>query len=181
MPRHSGEPRSQRREAKTPSTPKCLKTSELDLHKSVADFLDWMLLPPAMWTTFPAGWGKLGKAVAGKLKACGLKEGMPDILVFHDRRTIGIELKTGTKQSEAQAMMASKLKEAGVPVWVCKSIDEVYDILFNDYRIPMRPYFYGYPANVPAAEARRKAQLDARKAKAAQEAIEFVAPPVEVR
>ena len=65
----------------------------MDLHASVAGQLDWRLKRPAFYTTFPAGWGKLPGMVAGKLKACGLKAGMPDLLVWYEGRTVGIELK----------------------------------------------------------------------------------------
>ena len=51
---------------------KKVKASEAQLHKSVAEFLDWVLLPPALWTTFPAGWGKLGKATAGQMEREGV-------------------------------------------------------------------------------------------------------------
>ena len=104
--------------------------SENELHASVAEFLDWALLPPALYTTFPAGWGKLGKATAGRLKKCGLKEGFPDLLIFHDGRCYGIELKVGkNKESLAQREMFNKLYDAGVQVRTCRSIDEVYGLL----------------------------------------------------
>jgi hypothetical protein len=100
----------------------------------VAQLLDWILLPPAIWTTFPAGWGKLGKATAGRLYASGLKKGMPDILVFncvqppHPRRSsvIGIELKVGDNAvSSAQRTMFAKLQAVGIRVYVCRNIEDV--------------------------------------------------------
>jgi hypothetical protein len=128
------------------------------LHRTVAEFLDWMLLPPTVWTTFPAGWGKLGKAVAGRLKACGMKEGMPDAFVFHGGRAIGIEFKTETsKQSLVQINMNYKLMNAGIPVYVCRSIEEVYDILIS-HKVPMR----SFNGILPTSESRRPPQLDAR-------------------
>src|SRR5215468_12790351 len=60
------------------------------LHRSVAELLDWCLIPPALYSTFPSGWGQLNKATAGTLKACGLKAGWPDIMVFSPRRCVGI-------------------------------------------------------------------------------------------
>jgi hypothetical protein len=138
-----------------------VRASEDELHRSVAEFLDWMLLPPTVWTTFPAGWGKLGKATAGRLKASGLKEGMPDILVFRGV-TIGIELKTEKgKQSPAQITMMPKLRAAGVSVHVCHSIDEVYEVL-TTFRVPMRP-FHG---SFTKAKSRRPPQPDTRTAQA---------------
>lgn len=111
---------------------------ELSLHKSVAELLDWMLLEPAVWTTFPAGWGKLTPAMAGILYRCGLKKGMPDILVFHLGRCLGIELKApGRSQSAAQRSMTAKLQAAGIDVFVARSLGEVADILRRE-GIPMR-------------------------------------------
>lgn len=106
------------------------KVSESQLHKATADLLDWVLLPPALWTTFPAGWGKLGKATAGSLKGSGLKAGMPDILIFFNGHVTGIELKTETgKVSRKQMDMFYRLAEAGVRVYICKNTDDVIGVL----------------------------------------------------
>ena len=121
-----------------------LKMSETDLHRSVAEYLDWVLLPPAVWTTFPAGWTALRKGAAGRLKGCGLKAGMPDILVFYNGFTVGIELKTPKgKSSDDQIAMAHKLNKAGVVVHVCRSVDEVREVLSDIHQIPMRKHEFG--------------------------------------
>ena len=107
---------------------------ESEFHVSVAELLDWILLPPAIFTTFPAGWGKLTKATAGRLYASGMKKGMPDILVFapvqppHPRRStvIGLELKVGANSlSSAQRTTFASLQAAGVRTYVCRSLEEV--------------------------------------------------------
>lgn len=113
--------------------------SEADLHRTVAEYLDYALIPPATYSTFPAGWGKLGRAMAGQLKASGLKPGMPDIFVF-DRfrmsanrvypRVVGIELKIpGQKPSAAQQLMFDRLRTLGIPVYVCECVEDVVMIL----------------------------------------------------
>jgi hypothetical protein len=109
---------------------------ESELHVSVAELLDWILIPPAMFTTFPAGWGKLTKATAGRLYASGLKKGMPDILVFDVRqrmdvtKVIGIELKVGIYSvSSAQREMFAKLQAVGIRVYVCRNIEDVVGAL----------------------------------------------------
>jgi hypothetical protein len=111
---------------------------ESELHVSVAELLDWILVPPAMFTTFPAGWGKLSKATAGRLYASGMKKGFPDILVFAPRKVIGIELKVGANApSSAQRTMFAKLQAVGITVYICRSIDDVVQAL--DYTgIPHR-------------------------------------------
>lgn len=112
--------------------------SESQLHASVAQFLDWALLPPTIWTTFPAGWGKLTKGTAGRLYACGLKKGMPDILVFCRRDhnssyVVGIELKAGRNGlSSAQRTMFAALQGVGIPVYVCRSIEDVAEMLTQE-------------------------------------------------
>jgi hypothetical protein len=127
-----------RKPRKRPFKLKAWEPSEDELHRSVAQWLDWMLLPPALYTTFPAGWGELDNATAGRLKASGLKPGFPDILAFRPGRCIGIELKTSDgplKQSQKE--MFPKLKAAGVDVYVCRSVDEVVQVLVEQ-GFPMR-------------------------------------------
>jgi hypothetical protein len=112
--------------------------SEADLHATVAEFLDWALMPPALFTTFPAGWGKLPPATAGRLKGSGLKQGFPDLLIFHDGRCVGIELKVkGRKPSLAQQCMFHQLRQAGVLVYICESVEDVAFTL-RDSGVPMR-------------------------------------------
>lgn len=124
--------RSRRTRARQP------KVTEAQLHHSVAQLLDWLLLPPALYTTFPAGWGKFSKAMAGQLKHSGLKPGMPDILVFYDGACVGLELKApGRKASDVQLEMSEKLQAAGVRVFVCDSAELVLSVLL-ELGIPMR-------------------------------------------
>lgn len=96
-------------------------------HVSVAELLDFILIPPDFFTTFPAGYGKLGKATAGRLYAKGLKKGVPDIFVFaRNRNTIGIELKAGRNGVQSsQREMHAKLQAVGIRVYVARTIDEV--------------------------------------------------------
>ncbi|HEX8829157.1 MAG TPA: VRR-NUC domain-containing protein [Xanthobacteraceae bacterium] len=120
---------------------------ESDLHKSVATLLDWVLIPPTFFTTFPAGWGKLNKATAGRLYASGLKPGMPDIFIFAEARVIenkkrpiviGIELKVGANSvSSAQRTMFAKLYAVGIRVYICRNIDDVIAAL-REAGIPHR-------------------------------------------
>lgn len=107
-----------------------LKVTEAQLHKAAADLLDLVLLPPAIWTTFPAGWGKLGKATAGRLHGSGLKAGFPDILIFFNGHCVGVELKTANGVvSKDQHKMFMRLYEAGVRVYICRTTDDVIGVL----------------------------------------------------
>lgn len=112
--------------------------AESQLHKTIADLLNAALLPPAIWTTFPAGWGKLPKGTAGRLHASGLKAGFPDILIFHDGRCIGIELKVPAgRLSAIQQSMFHALANAGVRVYVARSAEDVLVIL-REAKLPVR-------------------------------------------
>jgi hypothetical protein len=111
-----------------------LTPSERQLHRTVAEFLDWALMPPAVYTTFPAGWGKLSEAMAGELRACGLKTGFPDILIFDLHpiianrlypKVVGIELKAKTGVSAAQQLMFPRLKAVGWAIYVCRDLESV--------------------------------------------------------
>ena len=114
------------------------KGRESDLHLTVAELLDWILLPPAFYSTFPAGWGKLKGATADRLKKSGLKAGMPDILVFYRCRAMGIELKvSGAQPSSVQRTTFAQLQAAGVPIYVCRSISDVIEAL-NKCRVPFK-------------------------------------------
>jgi hypothetical protein len=92
-----------------------------------------------MYTTFPAGWDKMSPAMSGMLKGCGLKAGMPDILVFHPSgRCLGIELKTGRNtQTATQKETAAQLLATGVPVIVARSVEDVLAVL-ERWDIPHR-------------------------------------------
>jgi hypothetical protein len=133
---------------------------ESELHKSVAELLDWVLVTPAMFTTFPAGWGKLSKATAGRLYASGMKAGMPDILVFdrHSHQTtkaIGIELKVGANsQTSKQRATAAALQAVGIRVYVCKSIEDVLAAL-KDAGITHRRPTLMHPFEVTSHEPRQ--------------------------
>lgn len=117
-----------------------LRKNESDFQRTVADLLDAVLLPPALWTTFPAGWGHLGRATAGRLRGAGLKPGMPDILLFHRGQTLGLELKVpGGRLSKDQRDMHDKLRRAGVPVFVCFDIETVL-LTLRMMGLPMRPH-----------------------------------------
>jgi hypothetical protein len=121
--------------------------TESELHQAVAEFLDVALLPPAVYSTFPAGWGKLSTATAGRLKAAGLKPGLPDLFVF-DRhnmianrtypKVIGLELKAhGRKPSPAQQLMFPRLRALGIEIYVCECLEDVVEALERE-RVPLR-------------------------------------------
>ena len=88
---------------------------EDELHASVADALDKLLMPPARWTTFPAGSVPLPPRYAAKLSRLGLKRGWPDIQVVHGGRIVGIELK---RRGQALAH-TDRAHPSGLPARAC--------------------------------------------------------------
>jgi hypothetical protein len=109
--------------------------TEDEFHIAVAQLLDVCLIPPTFYTTFPAGYGRLSKATSGRLRAKGMKAGMPDILVFDTHRMIanrtytkiiGLELKVSRGSlSSAQRTMHATLQGVGVRVYTVRSLTDV--------------------------------------------------------
>lgn len=112
--------------------------SEDALHKSVRQLLDVALLLPAFWTTFPSGMYELPTSAGGRLKAYGLKEGVPDILALYEGRLVWLELKRlKGKISRAQQLMHRTLELAGSHVYVCRSQEAVVHALMTE-SFPLR-------------------------------------------
>ncbi len=100
---------------------------EFELHKTCAEFLDWTLPPDVVWFHVPNG-EKRSKATAGKLKAMGVKPGVPDICIVHGGAIYFIELKRpkGRVASGDQSIMQERLRRAGAVVMPdCRSVEEL--------------------------------------------------------
>ena len=113
---------------------------EDDIHAAVANALNTLLLPPAEWTTFPAGHIPLPGQAAAKLARLGLKRNWPDILILHGV-IHGIELKrhggtlsktrqVRTKKGrlrivEGQREVFPRLEAAGMRIAVCETVTAV--------------------------------------------------------
>jgi hypothetical protein len=117
--------------------------SESKLQKAVAKLLDASGL---LWCHVPNG-GQRSIATASRLKAEGVKRGVPDILIFepHHKRSkligwvhyvgLAIELKDGKKGvvSADQKRWMERLSECGWRAEVCRSGDEVIALLSECY------------------------------------------------
>lgn len=128
---------------------------ERDTHIAVARALDALLLPPALWFTYPAGASTLSPQQAARHAEVGLKRGLPDIWVIFDgaycielKRPGGVLSKSrlvrtkrgGSRLVVGQAEMFPKLINAGVRgIAICRSVDEVLQQL-SEWKIPLRPY-----------------------------------------
>lgn len=113
-----------------------MRRPELATHRAVAEYLQAVLPPSVFWTTFPAGGG--GRVRGAMLKSIGLAPGVPDVLLAHDGRVFWIELKAAKGRiSEAQGACHARLWEAGCPVAVAKSVEDVRLALWQ-WHIPTR-------------------------------------------
>ena len=102
---------------------------EDDFQKSVAIYLN---SKGAVWFHPPNG-GTRNIIEATKLKAMGVKAGVPDCLIFNKRRGytgLALELKVKyNKASDAQIAFIEKLKLEGWHCVISNSLDEICDII----------------------------------------------------
>lgn len=99
--------------------------SEEAIHKAVAQFLDTVIKPPEFWSTIPSGGG--GKIRGARLKAMGLKRGLPDLMIFRPGpQILAIELKApkGSLTPDQKAVREI-LRACGLMWTTCKSVQEV--------------------------------------------------------
>ncbi len=110
---------------------------EFDLHKACAQFLDVALPEDAVWF-HPASGEKRPKATAGKLRAMGVKPGIPDLCIIYQGQAVFVELKAGKgRLSDAQEFMQWRLVVAGARVMIeCRSVEAL--AAFLEQIIPLR-------------------------------------------
>jgi hypothetical protein len=103
-----------------------LKPLESDIHKQVATYLDIALPLSSVWSTIGHGGMPLHPRTAARLKAQGLKPGIPDVLIVWKGRAIFIEIKRpGGRLSPAQKAMHERITSAGAVVTTCFSAKDV--------------------------------------------------------
>ena len=128
--------------------------AERDIQATVRRGLDVLLLPPAVWFAMPVGHIKLTRAQAARLSEIGLKRGLPDIFVLH-QRLYGVELKRpggqlsrtrivrtrrgGLRELAGQRETFPVLEAAGLTIAVCDSLPAVLAFLAS-VGVPLRPY-----------------------------------------
>jgi len=106
---------------------------EHEIQKAIAQYLDMRDL---CWWAVPNG-GNRNVITAKKLKAEGVKSGVPDITLIHDGMYYGIEVKkpkTDTPKgylSPSQKEMIRNINKAGGEVGVAYSVQDVIQLLIN--------------------------------------------------
>lgn len=120
------------------SAPMPLIRSESALQMACAAFLDRTLDPAWRWWHTPNG-GMRSKATAGKLKAEGVKAGVPDIIVMGPGgRAVFIELKAQRNTlTPDQTDFQRWATGAGYPFFTVRSLDGLTAAL-NDAGVPVR-------------------------------------------
>jgi len=99
--------------------------------------LDWLLPADAFAFHCPNG-GSRNVVEAVNLKRQGLKAGVPDILLCHRGRMVGLELKAKDgRLSEAQNLTFARLRDAGIRVEVARDYDEALRRI-ADMGIPLK-------------------------------------------
>jgi len=110
-----------------------VNSHEHEIQKSIAQYLDARGL---CWWAVPNG-GQRNVIVASKLKAEGVKAGVPDITLIHDGMYYGLEVKkpkTTTPQgklSPSQISMISNIKKCGGDVGVVYCVADVIEFLID--------------------------------------------------
>jgi hypothetical protein len=111
--------------------------SEAKLQEAVATYFQ-VVLPREVLAFHIPNEGRRGWHAQRAFKRGGGMAGLPDWCLIWQGRCFWIELKAGAgKLSEKQAEAHARLWEAGCPVVVCRSIDEVRTALLG-WAIPIR-------------------------------------------
>jgi hypothetical protein len=112
--------------------------AESALQKAVAQFLTLALPPTAWWTAIGHGGFALDAKTGARMKAMGVKAGVPDLLIIWDGHAGFIELKAaGGKLSPAQHVTRTALRNAGCYYGVENSVEGV-DNRLRCWGIPLR-------------------------------------------
>lgn len=99
------------------------RLTEEAIHRSLVRHLEVLCRPGVVWWHTPNG-ERRDKATGGRLKAMGVKAGVPDLLLLREGRLYGIELKReGGRTSKGQGAMLDQMSGAGAEVAVCMGLD----------------------------------------------------------
>lgn len=106
--------------------------SEYSVQVSVAAHLDYRGVDGLVWFAVPNGEAR-NPVTGARLKAQGVKPGVPDIMLFHAGKAYGLELKRarGGHVSAHQKEMLRRMGGAGVMLAVAYGIDEAIEQLLE--------------------------------------------------
>lgn len=120
------------------------------LQIACARYLDTALTQGWRWWHTPNG-GSRRKGEAGKLRAMGVKPGVPDIIVAGPGRLIFIELKSATGRLSLEQREFKVWAEAsGWAFYVCRNVDDV-EIALDGAGVPLKARMATYRGQRSAA------------------------------
>jgi ribonucleoside-diphosphate reductase alpha chain len=97
---------------------------EQNLQRALMDHLRARAQPNVYWF-HPANGGARTAVEGAILKACGVREGTPDLILIREDKTFVLELKaTGSRLSPAQHEAHDELRRAGAEVAIAVGIDD---------------------------------------------------------
>jgi hypothetical protein len=100
---------------------------EDDLQRTIVTFGRYGLPDDAMLWHPPNG-GQRHSRAAARLVGLGVVAGIPDLILWHRGRTLGIEVKLpGAYPSAVQKQMHAKMERCEIPTVVVRSLDEFID------------------------------------------------------
>jgi VRR-NUC domain len=102
---------------------------EQDIQKALAEHLRLRQAPGIYWF-HPANGGGRSAIEGAILKACGVRAGVPDLILVRDGKTFGLEIKSPKgRLSPAQEAAHEEMKAAGAVVAVAVGIDQALEQL----------------------------------------------------
>jgi len=104
------------------------RSEEDQIQKAVVEYLR-TAFPDFVTFSIPNGSNK-SRAQAGLFKATGLLAGMPDLGVLMPGRVVFMEIKASRGSlTKSQQELFPEITGLGHPVWVCRSVDDVADVM----------------------------------------------------
>ena len=102
--------------------------SEADIQRAAVKWFTLALHPNVAWCAIPNG-GYRRRVEAAQMKGLGTVPGAPDLVLFYPKgRALCLEIKCdGGRVSESQHWFHGKLQWCGVPIEICRSLDDVIE------------------------------------------------------
>jgi len=102
--------------------------SEAAIQKSIVAYLESVLPYPSL--VVHVANNPRSKVAGAMQKAMGAKKGFPDLLVFHPKTTVAIEVKKeGQYTRPEQRAILSQLNDCGIHTAVCRSIEDARETM----------------------------------------------------
>jgi hypothetical protein len=102
---------------------------EQQIQKALADHLRARAMPGLFWFACENG-GARSVIEGAILKRCGIRRGVPDLILIRAGKTFGLELKAeGGRLSDAQRLAHEEMRAAGAEVAVAVGIDQALEQL----------------------------------------------------